>query len=249
MIDIHGLSFSYGDNGVLHDISLRIDKGEFAFILGPNGSGKSTLFGCILKLLKPKKGTISIDGTPVSMLSERELAKKVAFLPQKGSAVFSHTVLNMVLMGTASSLSLFSTPRKKEEEISKKALDTLGIGHLIHESYNNLSGGEQQLVLIARALAQGGHTIILDEPTSSLDFGNQLKVLGHIKELCKSGYTAIVSSHNPQHALMYASKVIALKNGTIICAGNPHDVINADIIKKLYDVDVDSNILFGGIYK
>ncbi len=155
----------------------------------------------------------------------------------------------MVLMGTASSLSLFSIPQKKEEEISKKALDTLGIGHLINESYNKLSGGEQQLVLIARALAQGGDTIILDEPTSSLDFGNQLKVLGHIKELCKNGYTAIVSSHNPQHALMYASKVIALKNGTILCAGDPHDVINTDMIKKLYDIVADSNTLLGGVYK
>ncbi len=249
MIDISGLSFSYGSNRVLHDISLQINKGDFAFILGSNGSGKSTLFGCILKLLKPEKGTVSIDGVPISMLSERELAKKVAFLPQKSSAIFSHNVLNMVLMGTASSLSLFSIPQKKEEEISKKALDTLGIGHLINESYNKLSGGEQQLVLIARALAQGGDTIILDEPTSSLDFGNQLKVLGHIKELCKNGYTAIVSSHNPQHALMYASKVIALKNGTILCAGDPHDVINTDMIKKLYDIVADSNTLLGGVYK
>lgn len=238
MLEIRNLKFAYGDHKVLKDISFEAREGEMLCILGPNGAGKSTMFRCILGLLRGYEGEILIDGTEVSDLPARERASSMAYIPQTSKQAFSYTALDMVLMGASSALSAWRAPGARERKQALAALERLGILELAGRLYTNLSGGEQQLVLIARAIAQGAKTLIMDEPTSSLDYGNQMRVQQQLKSLADEGYLIVQSTHNPEQTYMFADRIIAIKDGTIISAGRPEDIMDEELVRELYGIEV-----------
>ena len=237
-IEVRNLCFSYGQSAVLKNVSFTARKGELLSVLGPNGVGKSTLFRCILGLLKGCKGEIIVGSTDVKRMAAKELAHRIAYIPQSHHPAFNYSVMDVVLMGTAHQVGAISSPGKREMAQARAALEQMGISSMAQKSYLKLSGGEQQLVLISRALAQQAKAILMDEPTSNLDFGNQLRVLQEVRRLAAMGYTILMSSHNPQHILHFSDRVIALCDGEVIAGGPPHDVMDEALLKRIYGVDV-----------
>jgi iron complex transport system ATP-binding protein len=245
-VEVKNLSFSYGRHQVLQDVSFTAADGELLAILGPNGVGKSTLFQCLLGLLTGYQGQLIINGHNTKNLGIHEMARLVAYIPQLHSPVFNYTVFDVVLMGTSAQVSPVRNPGAKQVMVAEQALEALGISHLRDRGYTRISGGERQLVLIARALAQKAKTLVMDEPTSNLDYGNQIRILTHIKKLAHDGYTVILSTHNPDQASLYADQAIALAEGSIYRQGPPAEIITAELIKKLYQVEVDIHSLKDG---
>ena len=238
-IEVKNVSFSYGERPVLHDVSFQANEGEMLCVLGPNGVGKSTLFNCILGLLKPRDGEILIEGKRVQDYSARELAKKVAFVPQSHAPTFNFSVFDMVLMGTTARVGGISSPGAREKRLAEDALERVGISHLKRRGYMQISGGERQLSLIARALAQQASLVIMDEPTANLDYGNQLRILIRVKELVKNEkLTVIQSTHNPDHVFLFADRVLALIDGQIAAFGSPEEAVTEELIEALYGVKV-----------
>ncbi len=237
-LEIRNLSFAYEGHEVLRDISFALDQGEFLSVLGPNGVGKSTLFRCILGRLDGYSGTILSDGDDLKNMPRREAARRMAYIPQIHRPTFSYTVLDTVLMGTARQLSPFSQPGRTQVERAMQALERVGAVHLSRRDFARLSGGEQQLVLLARALAQQAEILIMDEPTSALDYGNQLRVLQLVRELAREGYGVLLSTHNPQHALTFATRTLALCDGRVAAQGHPQAVLTPELMKQLYGVNV-----------
>ena len=238
-IEVQNLSFSYGDRPVLHDISFRVEKGEFLSILGPNGVGKSTLFRCVLGLLSGYTGQVLVDGADSRSFTVREAAKHIAYIPQSSHPIFNYSVFDIVLMGRTSGLSTFRSPKKKDAELCRWALEKVGIPHLSDRCFHRLSGGEQQLVLIARALVQKAPILMLDEPTASLDFGNQLLVLEQCRNLAREGYTVIQTTHNPEQSYQYSDRILTLQQGRVLAEGTPKEVLTEKTIRALYGVEVD----------
>lgn len=244
-IRVEQLSFSYGAHSVLKDIGFEANYGEFLSVLGPNGVGKSTLFRCMLGLLKPNEGRTLVDGADISAMTAAELAKKIAYIPQSHSPVFNFSVFDMVLMGTTAQTGHFSAPGSKQAALAGAALDKLGISHLRERGYGELSGGERQLTLIARAVAQQAKILIMDEPSASLDFGNRIRVMQTMRDLAAEGYCVIQSTHDPDQAYLWSDKILALCNGSVLSCGNPQETVTAELISTLYGVDVEVCSLHG----
>lgn len=238
MLEAKHLSFSYGTRPILKEISLSVSEHESVFLIGRNGAGKTTLFKCMLGLLKGYSGEIWVNRANAAHMSAARLAKEIAYIPQSHYPAFNYSVLDMVLMGMASSFSCLSQPKQTHINKALDALKKAGVDRLKDCMYMQLSGGERQLVLIARALAQDADILFMDEPTSSLDYGNQIRVMQFIRELAEKGYTIVISCHNPQQALMFGSRVVALDDGKIAADGPPADVITQELIEQLYHVDV-----------
>ena len=237
-LTVEDLHFSYPGNPVLMGVSFQAEKGEFLSILGPNGTGKSTLLRCILGLLTPLKGTARIDGQNIAGMTAAELARRIAYIPQSHSPVFNYSVMDMVLMGTASQVGSFSSPGKKQREAALAALKKFGIEGLAGSGYQNISGGQRQLVLIARAIAQDAELLIMDEPSSSLDFGNKIRLMQAVRELAAEGYTIIQSTHDPESAFLYSDKILALSEGRVLSFGSPKEIIRDEVISALYGVEI-----------
>ena len=244
-IEVKNLSFSYGDRQVLQDISFSVGKGEFLSILGPNGVGKSTLFRCMLGLLSGYTGDVLVDGINARTFSVREAAKHIAYIPQSSSPAFNYSVFDIVLMGRTSRLGSFRSPSKADTDKCRWALEKIGISHLADRCFHRLSGGEQQLVLIARALTQDAPCLMLDEPTANLDFGNQLRVLEQAGELAREGYTVIQTTHHPEQSYMFSDRILAIQHGRVLTEGPPSQVLTQENMKALYRVDVDVVSLYG----
>lgn len=240
---VENLSFSYGERAVLKGISFSAEYGEFLSVLGPNGVGKSTLFRCMLGLLEQASGKTEIDGADIAGMSAAELARRIAYIPQSHSPIFNYTVGDMVLMGTTAQTGRFSSPGKKEEKMAKEAMERLEITHLRNRGYGNISGGERQLVLIARAIAQQARILVMDEPSANLDFGNKIRVMQTVKKLTKSGYAVIQSTHDPDQAFLYSDKILALQDGQVLAWGTPKETMTSELISRLYHVDVEINSL------
>lgn len=236
---IDNISFSYGSREVLKDISFTAEKGEFISVLGPNGVGKSTLFCCMLGLLSPEKGNTYISGKPISEMSAAQLAKKIAYIPQSHNPVFNFTVFDMVLMGTTAQTGAFSAPGREQLTLAETALERLEIAHLKDRGYANISGGERQLVLIARAIAQQAKILVMDEPSANLDYGNRIRVMNTMKGLTKDGYAVIQSTHDPDQAFLYSDKILALYGGRVLAWGTPQETICSSLISTLYGVNVE----------
>lgn len=238
-MNVQSLSFAYGEREVLRDISFSVEYGEFLSVLGPNGVGKSTLFRCMLGLLTPTQGAAYVDGLKVADLSARQLAEKIAYIPQSHSPVFNFSVYDMVLMGTTAQTGSFASPGKRQRSLTNKALKRLGIFDLADRGYGNLSGGERQLVLIARAIAQEAKVLVMDEPSAALDFGNRMRVMRTVQSLTRDGYAVIQSTHDPEQAYMYSDKILALHGGRVAAFGTPQETMDASLISALYGVDVE----------
>lgn len=235
---VEHLSFAYREKNVLSEISFTLRGGEMLAVLGPNGVGKSTLFRCILGMLPGYSGQILLGGREIRRLSRAEMGKRIAYIPQIHRPTFGYTVLDTVLMGTTRQLSAFGQPGKAQIRVAMDALERVGAAHLAERDYAKLSGGEQQLALIARAIAQQAEILVMDEPTASLDYGNQFRVLKLAQSLAGAGYAVLLSTHNPQHALSFSSSVLALRDGSVEAFGEPKTVLNRELIAKLYGVDV-----------
>ena len=235
---VQNLSFSYGERSVLKDVSFSLEQGEFLCVLGQNGAGKSTLFRCILGRMHAYGGRVLSGGDDLRALPRREAARRLAYIPQIHTPTFPYSVLDTVLMGTARQLSPFAQPGKVQIGHAMQALCRVGAEHLARRDFNQLSGGEQQLVLVARAIAQQADILVMDEPTSALDYGNQLRTLQLVRELAGEGYGVLLSTHNPQHALSYATRILALADGRVAAEGRPEDVLTPQLIKRLYGVGV-----------
>ncbi|MDQ7095682.1 ABC transporter ATP-binding protein [Desulfosporosinus sp. PR] len=237
-LELKALKCGYGQKAVLSDISFSLEAGEVLCVLGPNGTGKTTLFKTILGLLKPLEGKILVDGQNSANWSRSKMAQMIGYIPQAQNTSFPFGVMDMILMGRTAHLGNFASPTKQDRRIAKQAIDTLGISYLESRIFTELSGGEKQLVLIARALAQEPKILVMDEPTSALDFGNQLKVLTQVRQLASDGLTIIMASHVPDHAFFYATKVMLLSQGGLFGLGRAQDVITEKGLRELYGVNV-----------
>lgn len=238
-LEVKDLHFSYGMQDVLHHISFRTEHGSFLSVLGPNGVGKSTLFKCLLGIYPPGKGEIYIDGENLQHFTPKQLARKIAYIPQSHHPSFPYSVFDMVLMGTASQIPSYAAPGSAQMTKADAVLERLGISHLKNRSYTMISGGERQLTLIARALVQDARILVMDEPSASLDFGNRIRVMQTMQSLAKEGYLVIQSTHDPDQAFLYSDYILALHEGQVLAYGTPSEVITSELISKLYHVNVD----------
>ncbi len=243
-LKVEHLDFYFGKRQILKDINFEADKGEFLSILGPNGVGKSTLFRCILNLLKPSHGTISIDGQDTAQMTATQRAKCIAYIPQYHNPTFNFSVMDMVLMGTASQMNtLATTPSKAQIEIAENALKRLNISHLAQHPYGFCSGGEKQLCLLARAIAQQAKILVMDEPSASLDFGNRIRVMQTVRGLVADGYAVVQTTHDPEQAFMYSDKILAIHDGQVLAWGTPKEVMTGSLMSKLYGIPVEVHSL------
>ena len=231
-IDVRDLSFAYGKRQVLRQVSFRTRPGQLVAVLGPNGAGKSTLFRCILGFLPRYRGEIALCGHDLRSLDRRSLARLAAYIPQSSAPVYNYTVRDTVLMGADP----FHGPGPSQQETADRVLETLGIRDLADRGINEISGGERQLALIARALVQNAEILIMDEPTANLDFGNQQRVLAQIRALTARGYTVLLSTHNPEHALRYAHRILALQGGHIAADGPTETALTPQLLQTLYGI-------------
>ena len=212
--------------------------GDLLAVLGPNGVGKSTMFRCILGFLRNYTGSVFLVGADIKTLDHKQIAKKIAYIPQSTFPVFNFTVLDVVLMGLTNQISILSEPKQQHVDEAYEAMKSLGIAHLKNTGYGEISGGERQLALIARALVQKAKILIMDEPTANLDYGNQWRVMRRIVNLANDGYIVILSTHNPDHAFLYANRVLMIQGGEVIADGPPEDVMTPDLIRDVYGVSV-----------
>ena len=232
------LSFGYPHSRpLLKEISFCAESGELISLLGPNGTGKTTLFRCILGQLRAS-GEMTLDGQPLSSLSPRQLASRVAYIPQSHSPAVSYPVEEMILMGAAAGLKWFQHPGRTERERLDEVIDSLGLEPLRQRAFDTLSGGEQQLVMMARAMMTDARVWLLDEPAANLDYGNQTRLLLQLQQLAAKGYLLIQSTHSPQQAALYSSRVLALADGKLAGDGEPAKVLDAEMIQTLYGLKV-----------
>ncbi|ATN36483.1 ABC transporter [Rhizobium sp. ACO-34A] len=243
---LDALSFGHRGKVVGREVTLHVVPGEVLALFGPNGVGKTTLFKTMLGLMPALGGTVALDECALPQWSRAERARRIAYVPQAHAALFPFVARDVVLMGRAAHVSLFAMPGRADREIAEHSLSELGIAHLAGRPYTELSGGERQLVLIARALAQQAGIIVMDEPTASLDYGNQMRVLDCIRGLARDGRSIVLSTHDPGHVFLVADRVVLLKDGVVRAEGAPGEVLTAAAIREVYGVDVVVGTLEGG---
>lgn len=236
VLELQGLSTGHGRRVVSESVDLSIAAGEVLCLLGPNGCGKTTLFRTVLGLLPPLAGRVLVQGQPVHHWPRAEFARRVGYVPQAQAGVFAFEALDMVLMGRAARLPLLARPSGADRAMALACMERLQIAHLAARRYTELSGGERQLVLIARALAQEPALLVMDEPTASLDFGNQIRVLEQIEALSAQGMAMLLSTHQPEHGLRVASRIALLGHGRLLGVGEPRAVATPAALAELYGV-------------
>ena len=209
-LEAQELAFGYAERPVGRNVSLAVEPGEVLCLLGPNGCGKTTLFKTLLGLLPPQGGQVTLSGDALAGLSRQEIARRIAYVPQASSSVFSYTAFDLVLMGRTAHRSLFAGPTREDRDHAHRALSELGISDLADRDVTRLSSGQRQLVVVARAIAQAAPLIVMDEPTASLDFGNQVVVLSQVRRLADRGAGIVLSTHDPDHAFAVAHRVGAV---------------------------------------
>ena len=241
MLHAASLGFAYdAARPVLTDVSLDVTRGALVGVLGPNGSGKSTLLALLAGMRRPTRGHITLDGRPLETLSRRQLASRVAVVPQETHLAFDYTVLEMVLMGRHPHLGLFEVEGPADMVAARDALAAVGASHLEDRDFMTLSGGEKQRVVIASALAQATDVLLLDEPTSSLDLGAQLEIAQLLRTLNETrGVTIVVSTHDLALASSVCRELVLLRRGAVLAAGPTGDVLTGPNVRALYDVDAD----------
>jgi len=238
-LEVKNLLFSYEDGSVIFDdISFEYQSPDVFCILGSNGTGKSTLLNCIIDELKVNSGNVLIDGVEVKDYNARELARKIAYIPQNHYPTFPFPVIDIVMMGLTSKMGYLSNPGKKEKKLALEKLEFLKIGHLKDKPYTDISGGERQLVMIASALVQEPELLILDEPTAHLDFGNQYRFIQLVKKFTENGMGVLMTTHFPDHALELNGITSILKDGKMNYIGKAEEIITNENLSNLYNIDV-----------
>ncbi len=242
VLQVEDMNFHYphAKKNTLEQVSFSIKANSLCGLLGPNGSGKSTLFRCCMNFLKPQQGSIKLNNEDISTLSPKKLAKLISYVPQEHKQPFPFLVEDMVLMGRTSRMASSLNVDKVDIFKANQAMERVGIRHLHHIPFNQLSGGQRQLVLIARALAQESSLMLLDEPSSALDFSNQVLLWKLLKELTSDGITILVCSHDPNYILWFCSELIAMKEGKVLTQAHPNSLINGDVFSQLYDIEFDT---------
>jgi iron complex transport system ATP-binding protein len=249
-LSVEDLSYGYPGRVVGRHISFSVGAGEVLCVLGRNGEGKSTLFKTILGLLPRHSGAVRVDGESTAGWSPRRSALTFGYVPQSGGGTFPFTVAELVLMGRTAHRGPFAAPSAADRQVADEAIATLGIQHLAQREWLRVSGGERQLALVARALTQEPRILVLDEPTASLDFGNQLRVLDAVRSLAEAGGLAVLlSTHHPEQAFACADRVAVLSGGELLRIGPPTDVVSADTLRECYAVDVAVLPVANGRYR
>lgn len=237
-LECRNLYFSYGEKKILQDISLQVHAGTFCAVLGRNGSGKTTLIHCLNGILTPVSGQILIYNKALMSFSRNNIARQISLVPQEHLDIFPYKVIDVIVMGRAPFLKACASPDNHDYKIAINALKELNAQGLADENFNRISGGERQIVLLARALAQATKIMLLDEPTNHLDFNNQYHLLSAIKHFCRTkGLSIVASMHDPNMAAIFADDVIMIKNGEIMVQGSTRSVMTQENISKLYDTD------------
>lgn len=242
MLEARDLAIGYGATRIGTGIDLSVAPGEILCLLGPNGCGKTTLFRTLLGLIPALAGTVTLDGRPLDRLARAEIASRIAYVPQAHAPPFPFEAREVVLMGRTARLGIFGQPGAQDRDAAQKAMDRLGIGTLAGRDYSRLSGGQRQLVLIARALAQAAPLIVMDEPTASLDFGNEALVLAHIASIARDATSGsqgvILSTHDPDQALALGARVALMKDGALSAVGQADDILTGDALSGVYGVQI-----------
>ena len=240
---VKNLTFYYGTRCVLQNISFSVPCGLICGLLGPNGSGKTTLLKCINGTREPEKGHIIVNTVPLKQLNRQKIARKMSVVPQQTSIVFAFKVLDMVVMGRAPSLEMWQKPTMSDRSDAMNLLAELGVAHLAERHFNEISGGERQMVLIARAIFQDTQIMLLDEPTNHLDLKNQVKILDLVKMVAvKRGITVLMTLHDPNLALHYCNEVILLKEGCIMDMGKTDEVLFDENLSSVYEIKVNVEV-------
>lgn len=237
-LEVRDIRCGYGEKVVVDGFSSDISSGDIFCLLGPNGVGKTTLFKSILGILPVMNGSIICDGLDLHTLSIKDFAKLIAYVPQAHSPPFAYNVLDVVAMGRTAHLDVFGSPRQIDAEIAYATMGRLGIESLADRIYTELSGGEMQMVLIARALAQESEFLLMDEPTANLDFGNQARVLQTVKILAKDGLGIIMTTHDPDHVFQCNARVALMQRGQKYLYGNAEEIMQGENLSAAYNVDV-----------
>ena len=240
ILEVEDLSYRYrnGNRTIFHDVSFSLDKGEVLAILGANGAGKSTLLNCIANLFRPTSGQIRLNGKPMEHMSMRDVAKIIGYVPQIHTPAYAYTVREFVVMGRTPYIGSFSSPSAEDYRIADESLERMGISHLRDKVYTEISGGERQQVTIARVITQQPQIILLDEPTAHLDYGNQYRVVQMVKALADEGYSLLMTTHYPDHAIILNGKVAILNREGVLGIGLSADTVNEDTLSRLYGLHV-----------
>ncbi|MGB0681540.1 MAG: ABC transporter ATP-binding protein [Magnetovibrionaceae bacterium] len=248
MLQARALEIGYPNKRLARDINLTVEPGRTLVLLGPNGCGKTTLFKTLMGLLPELGGEVLLRGRALRELDRSEIAKALAYVPQATGGFFPFTAFDTVLMGRTAHLGLFASPGPEDRALALDALAQLGLADLKDQAFTTMSGGQRQLVLIARALAQGSSLIILDEPTASLDFGNQALVLDRMESLRAAGKGLVLSTHDPDQAFRLADRVALLTQTGLKGFGTPEAVLTEDALENVYGIPVKREILSDGTF-
>lgn len=238
MLDVRDLAFGFGTRRVGEGVTFALAAGETLAVLGGNGAGKTTLLRTLLGLLPARQGSVMLEGDPLTQLAPAQRARRLAYVPQHSAPGFAFTVLEAVVMGRAAHLGTFGRPGHDDYASAQRALATLGIDALAQRRVTEISGGERQLAMIARSLAQHARVLVLDEPTASLDFGNRVRVLGEIDRLRADGMTILFSTHEPDQALAHTDRALLLAGGRMIALDTVERALTAENIERLYGTPV-----------
>lgn len=244
---VENITAGYNKIPVLRDVSLKVEQGNICALMGRNGSGKTTVLRCINAILKPMRGRVIADGRSIDSLSRVEIARLISLVPQGIQAAFSFSCLEMILMGSAARINAWSAPGKKETLKALEVLDEVGISTLTQRPFNQLSGGERQLIMLARALFQNAPIMLLDEPNSHLDFSNQHRMMGLMRDMVKKrGVTALISLHDPNLTLHYCDQVVMLKEGRVIAHGPTDDVMENETLRHVLGENIQMDLTVKG---
>lgn len=239
-LEVRAVHFRRGARIILDDVNLKLRSGEIVALLGANGAGKSTLFRILLGFLRPEKGEVRLDDMPLGGFSRRALARRIAYVPQAHVAPFPYSVRDVVLLGRLAETGIFRAPQATDHHAVGEVLERLSIAHLAMRPYTEISGGERQLTLIARALAQGANILVMDEPMTGLDYGYQVRLLQHLVDMAANRHIIVFSTHNPEHAVQVATRIAVLRDGAIMADGPPKEIITPPLIHALYGVAVST---------